>query len=226
MKVALVLALALPLLGGGVAEANRAYRAGEHRRAAELYTARLAGGDSSAAVRYNLGTALLRLGSWDQARAHLEAAAGMPAPRALDVRAHYNAGNADLEPVFRDNAPAEQREARLRRAIHHYRQALLLAPADLDAKWNLELAQKLLDEENPPPESGGSGGGGAEDQQPSAPGPQPQPAPSPSPQQAPAPQISRAEAERILAGAERLERATHRQLMERNRGQRRAVRDW
>jgi tetratricopeptide (TPR) repeat protein len=224
----LLLLAALPLLGGGMVEGNRLYRAGQFRRAAEAYQRRVAAGDTSAAARYNLGTALLRLQKWDEARPLLESAVGVwPAPE-LRQRALYNAGNADLEPVFRRKVTEpDARRERLLRAIVHYKDALLARPGDADAKWNLELAQRLLDRE--PPQRGGGGGadqrnqgGGGGGQGP----PQPAPQPAPSPQQTPAPELSQREAERILTGAARAEADAQREVLSRVRGQRKTVRDW
>lgn len=227
MRRVLLLA-ALPFLGGGMVEGNRLYRSGQFRRAAEAYQRRVAAGDTSAAARYNLGTALLRLQKWDEARPMLESAAGVRRAPGLRQRALYNAGNADLEPVFRRKVTEpDARRERLQRAIAHYKDALLARPGDGDAKWNLELAQRLLDRE--PPRSGGGGGadepsqgGGGGGQQ----TPQPAPQPAPSPQQAPAPELSQREAERILTGASRAEANAQREVLSRIRGQRKTVRDW
>src|SRR5690606_16452084 len=71
----------------------------------------------------------------------------------------YNLGGADLEPAAADPAPADNQE-RLRRAIEAYKRALLLDSNDLDAKWNLELARRLLERAPPPADEGGGGGGG------------------------------------------------------------------
>lgn len=230
MKLLSILLL-VPILGGGMATANRLYRAGEHRRAAALYAGRIAEGDSSAAARYNLGTALLRLGRHDDARPYLEAAAAAKRGigRELKERAHYNAGNADLEPVFAARVPEDQREPRLKRAAAHYRNALLQDPSDADAKWNLELAMRLLQRER-----GGGGGGGDEDENPSGGGgegddPQqadPQPQPAPGAQGSGAPRLSREAAERLLSRAGEDERQVQREVLERNRGGREGVRDW
>jgi Ca-activated chloride channel family protein len=224
----LLLLAALPLLGGGLVEGNRLYRAGQFRRAAEAYQRRVAVGDTSAAARYNLGTALLRLRKWDEARPLLESAAGVRRAPELRQRALYNAGNADLEPVFRRKVTeADARRERLLRAIGRYKDALLARPGDADAKWNLELAQRLLSRE--PPQSGGGGGadqrnqgGGGGGQGP----PQPAPQPAPSPQRSPAPELSQREAERILTGAARAEADAQREVLSRVRGQRKTARDW
>jgi Ca-activated chloride channel family protein len=209
-------------------EGNRLYRAGQFRRAAEAYQHRVAAGDTSAAARYNLGTTLLRLQKWDEARPLLESAGGVRRAPELRQRALYNAGNADLEPVFRRKVTEpDARRERLQRAIVHYKDALLARPGDADAKWNLELAQRLLDRE--PPRSGGGGGadqrnqgGGGGGQGP----PQPAPQPAPSPQQTPAPELSQREAERILTGAAHAEADAQREVLSRVRGQRKTVRDW
>ena len=223
----LLLLAALPLLGGGMMEGNRLYRAGQFRRAAEAYQRRVAAGDTSAAARYNLGTALLRLRRWDEARPLLEAAAGVRRAPELRQRAAYNAGNADLEPVFRRKVTEpDARRERLQRAIARYKDALLARPGDADAKWNLELAQRLLDREEQ--RSGGGGadqrnqGGGGGGQGP----PQPAPQPALSPQRSPAPELSQREAERILTGAARAEADAQREVLSRVRGQRKTVRDW
>jgi len=228
--------LLLPLLGGDVTAGNRAYRAGNPRAAASVYARLLAEGDSSAALRYNLGTALLRTGRWDEARAQLEAAAALPTPPDLALRAHYNAGTADLLPVHRrETTAADERKERLTRAISRYKQALRIAPGDLDSKWNLEIAQKLLEREesgaSDQPQGGGGGGGGGEDENKNddpQPDPRPgPPTPSPQPQgNADAPQLSPAEAERILSGAATRERGTQRELLDRNRATPRPARDW
>ena len=223
--------LALLSLAACTETPNAQYRRGEVRPAAEAYARAVERGDTTAPARYNLGTALLRLRRFDQARPHLEAAAASEKrDTVLRLRAHYNLGNTELEPAFADTSKSEERTARLRRAVAHYKRALLVAPADGDAKWNLELAQRLLAE---PPAGGGggggsegdSGGGGDQDQ------PDPQPAPGP-PQPAPTsagpgnPDLSPGAAERILSNAERDERELQRRKLREGPPGERAARDW
>ncbi|HET7230018.1 MAG TPA: tetratricopeptide repeat protein [Longimicrobium sp.] len=226
MRRALLLMAVLPVLGGGITEGNRLYRGGQFRRAAEVYARRHAQGDSSVALRYNLGTALLRLQRWDEARPHLEAAIEAQKAPELRQRALYNAGNADLEPVFRRKVTDETRRTEmLRRAIGRYKDALLARPNDADAKWNLELALRLLRHDPP---SGGGGGGDQQNQGGGGGGnaQNPAPSPSPSPNPAPAPELSQQQAERILTGASNAEKEAQRQVLSRNRSASNAVRDW
>ncbi|HEX5726693.1 MAG TPA: tetratricopeptide repeat protein [Longimicrobiaceae bacterium] len=221
MKAAAALVLAgvlAQVLGGDVPAGNRAHREGRFREAAQRYERALARGDTSARLRYNLGTALLRAGRHDEARPHLEASVARGGPRELRLRGHYNAGNADLEPVARGRVSDEgERRARLERAVARYQRALLTDPGDRDAKWNLELAQRLLRREQ------GGGGGGGEDRPERA---DPQPRPDPSPEGEGNRPLSREQAEDILSTAEESERRVQREVMRRNQGTARAVRDW
>ena len=140
--------------------AERLVAAGELDRAEAEYRAILADEPARPEAHYNLGTVLLIQGRYEEARPHLERAAN---EEGLRARAAYNLGNADLEPAHADDTLSE-REERLRRAIDAYRMALLADPNDEDARWNLELAWRLLESDDPPDpdesdESGGGGGG-------------------------------------------------------------------
>jgi hypothetical protein len=228
-----LLLLALALSAAGCADsANARYRRGEVAAAAAAYARAVERGDTSAAARYNLGTARLRLRQFDAGRPDLESAATAAGPADLLPRAHYNAGNADLEPAFADSTESEERTTRLRRAIARYQRALLLTPGDTAAKWNLELAQRLLAKKD----SSGGGGGGAEedpgaggDGEDDAPEPTPSnspPRPTPSSAGAGNPDLSPGEAERILADAERDERELQRRKLRQAPRSERAARDW
>lgn len=205
------------LLGGGIFAGNRLYRAGEYGRAAEAYAEVISAGDSSAAVRYNHGTALLRLERWDEARSALEAAAHASSGgerSELAFRATYNSGNADLEPVFRVAAADTARATALRRAVARYRAALLLRPVDGDAKWNLELATRLLREETgggggTRTDDAGGGGQGADDEAPAPEGVGAEAGGSGTDAEG----LEQSEAARLLAGADRAERELQRRRL-------------
>ena len=223
------MAMLAALAGGGLlAEGTRHARAGDWARAAAAYERAMAEGDTSALARYNRGTALLALGRHDEARPHLEAAARAGGASPLPFRAHYNAAAADLAPVAAGAVPDEARIPRLRRAVEHLRRALLLDPGDEDAKWNLELAQRLLDrasssggggDDDEDGESGGGGGGGA--QAPASPRPRPGPAGDAGPRP-----MTRDEAESLLAGAGRRESDVQRRQLRKDQARIPGVRDW
>jgi tetratricopeptide (TPR) repeat protein len=208
------LVAATPLL----VEAERAYRRGDFEGAVRAYARAVAEGDTSAAVRYNLGTALLRLGRDDEARGHLDAAAAAADP-ALRGRAAYNAGHTDLEPVASGRVQ-EGREERLRRAIARYRAALRVDASDEDARWNLELAERLLRRDEAPAGGGGQGGGGGGG------GPDGSLGAAAGGEDEDGGPLSPEEVERILAGAERRDAGLRRGLQTPGPPPAAGVRDW
>ncbi|MDB4952131.1 MAG: hypothetical protein JWM27_4780 [Gemmatimonadetes bacterium] len=225
MKVPALLLVGALLGGGSLATANALYRAGRSGPAITEYQ-RVLSTDSSALARYDAGTALLAAGRFADALRLLAAAADADSaaqPVAeLRFRAHYNAGNADLEPVFRKQVPDSARDAGLRRAIARYERALRMTPGDLDAKWNLELAQRLLQQNNgggggaQNPNQGGGGGSGNDDSNASD---NPQSGGGDAP-------ISRSQAEQILARAEHSETQVQQQKLKKTPTGQSAVRDW
>lgn len=232
MRMLTMVGMLAVLAAGGVAEGNRRYAAGDYAGAADAYAEALARGDTSAVLRYNLGTTLLRLGRYDEALPHLEAAAREGSPLPVRARGHYNGGGADLEPAFTGAVTdAAERRARLRRAVRHYRDALRLDPGNDDARWNLELAQRLLaDDERPPADDGGGrdeddgGEPDADDPDPAAEARQPSPAPAPEPGDRGA--VSREDAERILDAAQARELEVQQRQLRRPQRSVRGQRDW
>lgn len=215
MRTLLFLSL-IALYAMDIGVGNRYYGAGDYERAAAEYQRALERGDRSPALHYNLGTALLRLGRHEEARVHLEEATRAEHPD-VRQRAFYNLGNLDLEPAFHAE-PTPERLEQLRRAVTAYRAALLLDPGDLDAKWNLELAQRLLEQQ-----AGGAGGGdGPDDQTPADPDPSPDPAAGPGPD----PDFTPERAEEILQQVSEIERELQREKLRRAEAPPPNVRDW
>nr|NIP80279.1 tetratricopeptide repeat protein [Gemmatimonadota bacterium]NIQ55266.1 tetratricopeptide repeat protein [Gemmatimonadota bacterium]NIU75467.1 tetratricopeptide repeat protein [Gammaproteobacteria bacterium]NIX45195.1 tetratricopeptide repeat protein [Gemmatimonadota bacterium]NIY09451.1 tetratricopeptide repeat protein [Gemmatimonadota bacterium] len=201
-----VAALALLTTAGvftSVERGNRLYRAGKYEAAVAEYRAVLADGDDTPVLRYNLGTALLRLGRYREAEEHLRAALDAVDPTTREW-VYYNLGQRFLE-----DARAEDGEAATTlydAAVEAYRQALRLRPGDGDAKWNYELALRERerqmqgggggdqDEREQEEQEGGQGQGG------SAPGrnqpSEAEPSQGPQGQQSP---MTQEQAERILS---------------------------
>lgn len=150
MRAAALLLLAAVLLLGLLAldrrsleRANRLYRAGRVEASVELYRIRAAGGRADPVAAYGLGTALLARG--DPAAARPLRRAAEAADSALRQRAHYNLGYHHLvraEDAGESLAALEALEA----AVRHGRSAVALDPDDEDARWNLELAERRLEE--------------------------------------------------------------------------------
>jgi Ca-activated chloride channel family protein len=90
---------------------------------------------SNQRLNYNLGIGLYRLGLYDNAAFNFYETAQKSSSSSLQERAFYNLGNS----LF-------QKED-YKKAITAYEQALAIDANDEDAKYNLELAKKKLEEE-------------------------------------------------------------------------------
>ncbi len=158
--------------------------------------------DEAPRLRYNLGTSLLQLEELEAARGQLGAALEAQSPE-LRARAFYNLGNAHARDGSAD------RVENLRDAIAAYRRALLLDPDDDDARWNLELAMRRLEEER------SQGLPGPTQSPPATQQPDPGQAAEPEPGagQAPAPQAG-LEPRADSAGAETVDAPLPRELAE------------
>jgi len=122
--------------------ANRLLRAGQVAEAEALYAARALAAPSAPEVRYNLGTALVTLGS---ATGEIELSRAIPRGDAdLRGRAQYNTGLSRLDRALDAQDPDSVR-THASAAVGANRMAIRLRPEDQNAKWNLAMALRLLD---------------------------------------------------------------------------------
>jgi Ca-activated chloride channel family protein len=126
------------------------YEAGRYEEARDAWQKVLAGRDDEE-VRYNLGNAQYRMNRYQEAVESYRKMLATP-DTALRHRALMNLGNA----YVRASEEAPDKADFLRRAVTTFEEALALAPADQDAKWNLEIALRKQVEV----ETGGSPGRG------------------------------------------------------------------
>jgi Ca-activated chloride channel homolog len=154
-----------------------------------MYRSLINEGDRTGPTLYNYGTALLAADSLTSAAEALERAAEFRDPE-IRYRALFNLGLAHLKRGL--GLPQQQADEPLDAALAAYKKVLLLRSADLDAKWNYELALRKKQQ------GGGGGGGGSGESN-----------PSPSPEaQAPKPSggLGQRQAEQLLGSAAREER--------------------
>jgi tetratricopeptide (TPR) repeat protein len=140
--------------------AEKAWDRGDAVAAALAYIAELSVRQDDDTAWYNAGTAALAAGDADAARASLARAAASLDPD-VRFRALYNLG---LLALAQARADSGNRDAHLADAERAYREALLLRPRHLPAKWNLELAMRMRgsspnrpNPQRPPPSAGGGG---------------------------------------------------------------------
>jgi len=201
--------------------AEKAWDEGNVGQAALAYLAELAVRQDDDTAWYNAGTAALAAGDADAARASLARAAASLDPD-VRFRALYNLG---LLGLGRARADTANREAHLADAERAYREALLLKPRHLPAKWNLELVTRMQrsssSRPNPKPSPTPSGGGAPPDQTRGSGGATPPPPPSTGGG------LSEAQADQVLRSIGQEELRTRRDRTGRNRRAVAAgIKDW
>ncbi|HZN04764.1 MAG TPA: VWA domain-containing protein [Candidatus Polarisedimenticolia bacterium] len=115
-------------------EGNQKYEQKKYDEALRLYTDAQALKPSAPELHYNIGNVLFRKGEFDKAIEEYLRAQSAASP-GLRQAAVYNQGNAHLQ------------QGKLQDAVNAYVQALRLDPKDQEAKRNLELALRLLEEQ-------------------------------------------------------------------------------
>jgi Ca-activated chloride channel family protein len=190
-----------------VEEGNRLYREGRLAEALQIYQQAEKIEPGNAAVQYNIGNVLYKQEQFDAAYERYRKA--FPdARRPLSQGAHYNAGNTHFA---RRNWPE---------AIRHYKEALQIDPADMEAKKNLELALRAMEEQRKQQqqqqdqqEQDQQDQNENQQQKPERPqdqreqdAPRPQPREQSQPQHDPQQKLSRQEAMRILDAMKELDR--------------------
>jgi len=116
-----------------VRKGNSLYNHKDYPAAAESYRQAQVEEPDSGIAGYDLGNALYRQGKYAEALAEFQAAAQRDP--AIAARALYNSGNACFQ------------MQRYQEAFNHYKASLLLNPDDRDAKANLELARRKMQEQ-------------------------------------------------------------------------------
>ncbi len=151
-----LLLVALSLAGIGLtlradraseARANRLHRSDALAEAAAIYDQQAIDDPSAADLRYNLGTTLLRLG--EQSEAFTELAAGTDTDdERVRVHALYNLGLWSLIQAIMSST-TDSVLFHAANAVETNKSALRLEPEHLDARWNLALAQLILETSTP-----------------------------------------------------------------------------
>jgi Ca-activated chloride channel family protein len=201
----LVTPLALRAETGGD-QADKLYQAARYPEAAAAYQREIQEHSDSPRLEYNLGTALMQAGQFEDAIAALERAVTSAPNEDLRYSALYNLGLCYLRQA-RD-AKANEATAAYASSADAYKRALQLRPDEIAAKWNYELASQE--------KSKSSGGGGGQQQKPQQQDKQQQPG-----------SLDKRQAEQLLSSAQREERDVQAKKQRENQPERPpAGKDW
>ena len=133
MRYLLTVMLAFILIGAAVEDArkaNEAYDNGDYKKAIMLYKRAIQQDAENPKLYFNLGNALAKNGSTEEAIRYYEQYKQMTDDPAEKAKADYNIGN-----IYSQNKKWGQ-------ATQFYKKAMRRESGDIDAKHNYELAQK------------------------------------------------------------------------------------
>lgn len=123
---------------------NEQYKKGNYEEALKQYGDALLLAPGDKALKMNRGSALYRLGNYGEAENEYNGALSLEDKKKL-AEAHYNMGNIQFrlgEELARSGGQGATEK--YKSALEHYIKALDLQPHDKDTKWNIELAQRRI----------------------------------------------------------------------------------
>ncbi|MBN1555562.1 MAG: VWA domain-containing protein [Phycisphaerae bacterium] len=136
-----------PRAGELVHQANEALAAGQVDEAITTYAQAARQIPDAPRLKYNQGVAQYRKGQYEQARKLLAESLSEP-DATLEAKAKFNLGNCEYAAALQHVNKKEKDKAiqRLEKAITQYTEALEADDNDTDARANIELAQRLIDQ--------------------------------------------------------------------------------
>lgn len=124
--------------------AQRNYESGKFKNSLNDYEALLEKKPSDAPLHYNAGAAAYQAGNFKSAEKHFESSLATP-DSSLQEKGYYNLGNTRYQLGEEAGDPTQSKNL-WEKAISDYESALKLDPADPDAKHNLDIVKKKLEE--------------------------------------------------------------------------------
>ena len=149
--LALAVLLVLPVYGHtespykAVEKGNEFFEAGEYDAAGQQYMSASVTFPEAAEIFYNQGNVLYKQRKFVQAMAHYTSAL-QTVEGTFESRVKYNLGNVEYRRALIAMSTAQDAMLLLRSAITYYRDSLAIDPQQPNARYNLELAHRLMHE--------------------------------------------------------------------------------
>jgi len=116
-------------------KANEAYNRGDYREAVELYRQAIEQDPENARLHFNLGKSLYELGQIEEAMEAYNRYKNIAETSADQSLADYNQGRMLADQEMYDEA------------LNYFREALINNPEDEDARFNYELARRMIQQQ-------------------------------------------------------------------------------
>jgi tetratricopeptide (TPR) repeat protein len=129
-----------------VGKGNEAYQNGDYDAAIKYYGQAAELLPEAAEIHYNLGNVFYRRSIFDKALEYYSRALQSALDTTLESRIEYNLGNVKYQQAIAAMRTFQDAMTPLNAAMAYYRDSLRLATEQPDARYNLELAQRMMAE--------------------------------------------------------------------------------
>ncbi len=144
LVVIVVLAFGTSQALGAASDALKKYQRGEFGRARAEFERLARKSPQDARLSFNAGAAAFQDGDYETAMKHFSQTL-TARDLTLQERSYYNLGNTHFR-LGEDSTEPKEKQQQWEQAIQNYESALKLQPGDEDAKFNLEVVKKKLEE--------------------------------------------------------------------------------
>ena len=135
-----------------VQQGNARYEDGQYEAAAGHYASAAKKLPDAPEIQFNQGNAFYKQQDYGQALEHYSRVLPTADP-GFESRTKYNLGNVKYQQALQALQQPQEAIPHLHSAMTYYRDSLEVDPQQQQARYNLELAQRLLRQLQPPPQS-------------------------------------------------------------------------
>ena len=126
-------------------EGNNSYKKGDYKNSSDSYTNSIAEDQNNLDAIYNNGNSSMMSGDFQGARENFNNYISKSNNNIDKGKAHYNIGNSFLNQYAKETKEGGQPSSEyLKNAVDEYKKSLRYNPNDIDARYNLSYALKMM----------------------------------------------------------------------------------